>query len=251
MRALLEIFWEPKQGSSAEEYEDAFFPDRAGLVIGESLRFAVADGATESSFSKTWAQLLVRGYCKHWIGGNDPEEGLARLGKIWQRGIENKPLPWHAQHKLHEGAHAALAGLEMFEPQNSGPGTWSAHAVGDCNLFQISGRSMVTSFPITDAVEFGSRPVLLSSMATRNQDAIKAAVSATGTWEVGDVFLLMSDALAAWFLGEEQAGNDPWISARRIGTGQAEYHFPTFISELRSSKELRNDDVTLVRIALV
>lgn len=45
-----------KEGNKPEEYEDAFAGDpRSG-------RFAVADGASESSFACLWAKLLVNGF---------------------------------------------------------------------------------------------------------------------------------------------------------------------------------------------
>lgn len=54
----LSIRWQgfgvPKRGHSAEEYEDAY---AAALQVG---RFAVADGASESSFASLWASCLSR-----------------------------------------------------------------------------------------------------------------------------------------------------------------------------------------------
>ena len=61
MRLFYEAMWIQKAGSPEEEYEDAFWPRRS--VSGESRQketFAIADGATESSFSGVWAKQLVR-----------------------------------------------------------------------------------------------------------------------------------------------------------------------------------------------
>ena len=222
-----------------------------GPVEGTRLRFAVADGATETSFSKNWAHLLVRGYKREWIGGAATERGLERLARIWRSGVVGKSLPWHAQHKVHDGAYAALLGLEVTGSLETEAGTWNAYAVGDCCLFHLAGDCFLESFPITDPEQFGSRPILLSSVMARNRVAIASASTASGVWEAGDAFYLMSDALAAWFLSEQQADNNPWPLARELGTDEAEREFPQWISEIRALGALRNDDVTLVRIATV
>ena len=56
------VYWQafrlPKRGHSADEYEDAY---AANPYVG---RFAVADGASESSFAALWAQLLVNGFTR-------------------------------------------------------------------------------------------------------------------------------------------------------------------------------------------
>ena len=44
----------PKAGNSDADYEDAF-------AIGENC-VAIADGATESSFARAWAEALVQGF---------------------------------------------------------------------------------------------------------------------------------------------------------------------------------------------
>jgi len=252
MRVLLDTFWAPKWGNSEEEYEDAFAPASEGVVEGAHLRFAVADGATEAAFSKLWARLLVAGYLKGWIStrGHDTRDGLPRLGRIWRRRVSRKPLPWYGEHKRQQGSFAALIGLELSSSENSESGTWRSYAVGDCCLFHVRGDRLLGSFPIEDPDEFGSRPVLLSSNADRNGVALASAATAWGDWAAGDVFHLMSDALACWFLTEHRAGEPPWHLARAFGTSDAEDEFPDWISRLRAEHELRNDDVTLFRIVV-
>ena len=253
MRALFDTFWATKRGNSVEEYEDAFAPSSGGLVEGTYLRFVVADGATEAAFSRLWARLLVEGYRKGWIDRRDREthQGLQRLGRIWRRRVARKPLPWYGEEKRRLGAFAALLGLELSASDVSGCGTWRSYSVGDCCLFHLRGDRVLGSFPIEDPDDFGSRPVLLSSNADRNGAALASAAVAWGDWLAGDVFFLMSDALACWFLTEERDGESPWQAARELGTDDAERDFPEWISHLRAQRGLRNDDVTLLRIAPV
>jgi hypothetical protein len=260
MRVIQDNFWAPKRGSPAEEYEDAFAPARGGEFAGERLRFAVADGATEAVFSKLWARLLVAAYRKGWIGGRTPatRDGLERLGRLWQHRISGKPLPWYAEEKVRSGSFAALCGLELSASEDGavapgGPGapsttgTWRCWSVGDCCLFHVRGERLLGSFPIESPEDFGSRPVLLSTKMDRNGAALASAGSAWGDWAAGDAFYLMSDAIACWFLTEHTSGRAPWPEARELGAES----FPGWVSGLREERGLRNDDVTLVRIALV
>ena len=169
MRAVLHTFWAPKAGNSEDEYEDAFAPNADEVFTGERLRFAVADGATEASYSGRWARLLVQGYRKGWLGVADPSQALQRLARIWRRGLQTRKLPWYAQEKLRHGAFAALLGLELStENAADQDGAWNAYSVGDCCLFHVAGDRLLTSFPFDDPRDFGSRPVLLSSVAERN-----------------------------------------------------------------------------------
>ena len=45
----------PKDGNTKAEYEDAAYPGNEINYYGELFRCAVADGATETSFSRLWA----------------------------------------------------------------------------------------------------------------------------------------------------------------------------------------------------
>jgi hypothetical protein len=252
MRVHVDILWAPKHGNSADEYEDAFAPARDGVLEGDRLRFAVADGATEAAFSRVWAQLLVQGYMKGWIGRRSglARDGLERLARIWQHRVGQVPLPWYGEEKRRQGAFAALVGLEISSPEGDEAGTWRSYAVGDCCLFHLRGDRLLGTFPVEDPEDFGSRPVLLSSNTPRNSAALASAATAWGDWAAGDVFYLMSDALACWFLTEHRSGGSPWPQARALGAGGAEAGFDEWLSRLRGGRELRNDDVTLLRIAL-
>ena len=67
------VLFVPKHGNAEDEYEDAF---AAG-----SKRFAIADGASESSFAAPWARLLTEaGIVATPATGFGPSgEGFVRL----------------------------------------------------------------------------------------------------------------------------------------------------------------------------
>jgi len=55
--------------------------------------------------------------------------------------------------------------------------------------------------------------------------------------------LLMTDALAAWFLKRHEAGEKPW---KALGDLRNNQDFSEFIEKQRTTASMRNDDVTLV-----
>src|SRR3954468_2183292 len=85
----------PKGGNSAAEYEDAAAADP------ERGRFAVADGAAESSLAAPWARLLVEDF----VGAPGPPAdwaaGLPRLRQRWAAeaggGADPAALPWYLE----------------------------------------------------------------------------------------------------------------------------------------------------------
>jgi serine/threonine protein phosphatase PrpC len=226
-----------KDGSSRAEYEDAIaWSRRRG-------RFAVADGASASAFARRWAELLVRGYASGTLTAETIEADLAPLQARWSAEVEQRQLPWYAGEQARRGAFAALVGLTLHED-----GVWSALAVGDSCLFLVRDGQLQTALPLSDPDAFGNQPLLLGSRAAanarlRDQGAI---IAAEGTWQPGDTFLLMSDALAAAFLARSRAcGPLEVLEFERTAAG-----FRRWVRCLRAERLLRNDDVSLVWLAV-
>lgn len=244
-------FWAPKAGNRADEYEDAFWPlnlgKRAAKRKDSPLRFAVADGATETSFSGLWARQLVRAYGEGCLGGDDWAGWLEKLRReqaAWYDEVLQKPLPWYAEDKVRAGAYAALLGMEL-----TAAGEWRGLAVGDCCLLQWREDTLVTAFPAQEAAFFTSRPYLLSSNAARNADLQDQVLRAVGQWLPGDRFALLSDALGQWALRGVEEGNPPWAALVAI-QGGGQRTFQHWVAGLRVSAALRNDDVTALLIKL-
>jgi hypothetical protein len=221
---------QPKHGHSADEYEDAFAADP------QAARFAVADGASESSFAGLWARLLVEGFVRpvaHW---------LTAARHSWAARVDGRPLPWYAEAKRDAGAFATLLGLVLTD------GHWHSLAVGDSCLFQVRQDRLIEAFPLRGSVEFGNRPRLIGSRPPIATDQ-EAHAEGRGGWQPGDRFLLMTDALAHWFLCRHEAGDRPWLELTRFPTGPAaSAAFAEWVGDRRRRDGLRNDDVTLVLI---
>ncbi|RKG89688.1 hypothetical protein D7W82_06080 [Corallococcus sp. CA049B] len=71
---------------------------------------------------------------------------------------------------------------------------------------------------------------------------------AEGTCEPGDTLYLMTDALACWFMAEDEAGRAPWRVLRDLNTTDQAEAFDAMIARLRRDGTLKNDDSTLMRI---
>ena len=258
MRISVQALWLPKAGSTSEEYEDAYSPKRQGVLEGKSLRFAVADGATETSFAGLWARLLVRSYTyqRSPLTPSSLRQRVNRRCRDWRRKVTALPLPWHAQEKVRRGAFSTLLGLslESSASESQGGGQWSALAVGDTCLFQVRDTDLVTCFPVEGVGQFSHNPLLISSRPERNLVTWEQVrqIERTGLWETGDSFLLMTDALAEWFLGQVEGNEQPWLTVTEIAelSQLLSGYFAERVGKMRASGAMRNDDVTLLIIRM-
>ena len=239
----IDAFTCPKAGNALEEYEDAWSARPVPGTGGH--RIAIADGATESSFSRLWAALLVE--C--WTRGDS--KGLAffdRLGaarKLWRLRVAGRPLPWYAEEKASLGAFAAFLGLEVDPVAR----TWRAIAIGDCCLFQIDAAKprmrLVHAFPLTHSSEFGSSPYLVGSDPAGSTEIGAHVQVRQGLLRDEDLLVAASDTLAAWLLWREEEGRPVWKWLELGLRGRAWFER---LVEIARADRLRNDDMTLVRV---
>jgi len=255
MDFYVRTLWLPKAGNSHEEYEDAFSPCRDGSIDGRMLKFAVADGSSEGILSGTWAQMLVRKFCR---SGHLPQdiqlpfvEKAYKWWKRWRKNYifrrekQNRPIQWYEEPWLEVGSFSTVLGFTLLADR------WTAVAVGDTCLFQVRGEELMDAFPLERSADFGNAPFLLCSNRARNAKALHNARTAEGEWQVDDTFYLMTDALACWFLGDYEAEHAPWSMLRAFSTTDELGSFEGWISRLREQGHLRNDDVTFMRIDIV
>lgn len=251
MRLFCEALWAQKAGNERADYEDAFWPKRR--VSGDNracMSVAVADGATESSFSRLWAKQLARAYCN---AQGDSEAFLALLPSLqrsWAKFVSRKPLPWYAEEKARIGAFSTILGLTLRDGDTSGnSGSWEALAVGDSCLVQIRGDAILTTFPLSSSEEFNNSPFLLGSIPESNKHLDSQLRHSNGEWESGDSFYLMTDAVAACFLRQVEEHKSPWQAVRDLDF-EPSLPFTPWVDELRKDKILKNDDVTIYRLVL-
>jgi hypothetical protein len=255
VEASVTAFKLPKRGNSVEECEDA---------IEHSLehnRFAIADGATESSFADRWAQSLVGQFVNNPPLGDPPPEATIEAWLLpqqmaWHQAIKWTELPWYAEEKARKGAFATFLGMEFSNNETlwhkivayAFPGdelVWTSIAVGDSCLFQVRRNDLVSVFPVEKAEDFNSRPLLFSSNRINNSSALKDVRTKNGVCKPGDRFFLATDAIAKWILTKVEAGEPPWETLLGLKT---EAEFEQFTNAQRDNQSMRNDDTTLAII---
>jgi hypothetical protein len=233
MQTSATAWWAPKSGHAANEYEDAFAVEPAAA------RFAVADGASETSFAKQWAELLVERFVHEPPTAAELREWVAPMQAAWVGEHQGKAQAWYAEAKARDGAFSSLLGVAIEESR------WRALAVGDTCLFVVRAGRLEKAFPLERAEQFNNSPLLLSSVARSNSNVWDDVRVDEGELRERDQLLLMTDALAQWFLVEAEMGRRPWAALARAATPEA---FCAFVDCLRGGGALRNDDVTLVRV---
>ena len=229
-----------KSGNARTEYEDAWAI--RGSDSPTRCRVAVADGATESSFSALWAALLVESFVRGRSHGPDFFKHLDAIRRLWRRKIRGRPLAWYAAEKARRGAYAAFVGASL-NAVNRG---WRAVAIGDCCLLHVTGadRQLAKAFPLTRSEEFGSSPYLVGSVKKGDDDPLPHVRVSEGVLEPNDVLYFASDALSAWLLRRAEKGEPAWESLEALRT---QGDFETLVTQAREDGT-RNDDMTLLRL---
>ena len=229
--------------SASDVSEDAYAIDAPAGV------FALADGASSAWRAGDWAAALAAAWvAEPPVRGRDGGRG-AFTG--WLEGLRetltaedtaDPERPWFTAAAARRGAHAALLGLSLHALDGKRP-RWRTLAVGDVCCFHVRDGALVTATPVDAADRFGSHPDLLSSLPGAD---VPDPVGAEGDLRAGDLLLLASDALAAFLLRLDAAGEDVWSTIARIDAGA----FRALVAAGIGARLLERDDMTLVRIEL-
>jgi hypothetical protein len=236
----------PKPGSTAAQCEDAFaYSDSNTMSIA-----AVCDGAGTAFESRLWARLLADAFVTapppEWTGAAvlDWADTVARY---WQKEIPWQHLNPFEEEKARQGSAATLVGMQFaVPPPHATTGTWQCLALGDSCLFQMRQGQPVAALPLQRSADFNAHPPLLSTQRSITEQYIGKLVTYEGIWQTGDTFLLMTDAIAAWFLREGEQGTEPWEFLAALD----ERRFAQFVHETQTRRLMRTDDVTVFMIGM-
>ncbi len=236
----------PKFGNSENENEDnILIPSKKELECDYISRFAISDGATESSFSKEWSDLLVCAYKDKLFDKEHLIETINSVSESWQTYINTKELPWYAQQKAEMGAFATFLGLTIYRDKYN----FDVMAIGDCSLFQIRNNKSIFSFPISSSKDFNNSPNLLATNLKYQPDLKKVVRYDIGNLLSKDIIVIATDALAAWIFKEIEVNNKPWNLLNSILSNKNYYaNFNKWLKKRRTEREIKNDDVTLIII---
>jgi hypothetical protein len=254
-RLIAQAYSFPKDPAAPQEWEDA-----AACSV-RSGRFAVADGATESFRSGEWAELLVRAYITSFPpsatptfrdeGRVDParqrviQEWFGSQVRRWREHASEAQTWWGRDAEASQPPSATFAGLQFTGDAAAGL-NWESSAFGDCCLFQIRGRRLALSFPLTSKDQFTKRPDLITTAPGRVEGSLATLRTRTGRAIPGDIFVLASDAFSACLLSLSESEPALWGRIGFFGGRQ----FAELMMELRKADAIEVDDVAMVVVAV-
>ncbi|HEX8136263.1 MAG TPA: hypothetical protein VF544_01605 [Pyrinomonadaceae bacterium] len=234
-----------KSGQALAECEDAI------AVNAARLRYAVADGATEAFDAGSWAKRLARGWVEAKTPALDAEDFGAWVeaeGKSLHDSWAGLRLAWYAEEKARSGSYAAFVGVE-FSPAGERP-RWQAIALGDSCLLHCRDGEVLASLPLSDYRRFNAAPVLVPSLTGLQRAALSQAVASHGEARDGDLFLLMSDAAAAWYLMMTEVRDPRRAEFDSSLAGSKQEELAQLFERERRSHRIKDDDVAILRIEI-
>jgi hypothetical protein len=129
---------------------------------------------------------------------------------------------------------------------------WRSLALGDSCLIHCRAQKLQTAFPLSDANQFNSAPQLVPSCWPAQAENLSTQIALKdGALENGDVFYLLSDALAAWYLRLVAEGHNKTLHSFESWLVSAERDnlVGLLLAEKRAGR-LRDDDCAVVRVAV-
>ncbi len=231
----------PKLGHDALECEDAIATDI------ERYRFAVADGATEAFDARNWANRLAQRWVKieSTLTAEEFRKWVAAEGRELHDSWNGLSLSWYSEEKARTGSFAAFVGVEL--DLKTGSPSWQAIALGDACLLHCRQGALLKGLPLSHSESFNNGPVLVASDCSLHESIMQSVVIDSGSCENGDVLLLLSDGVAAWYL-QRLERND--LEPDELICSKDDEELSRFFDEERLAGRIRNDDLALIRIEI-
>ncbi len=258
-------------------------------------RVAVADGATGSSFSQLWARHLVESFISSDVPVRQDFEAIreftAQAADSWNTRVIHEILsgykPGSMRHlRVKNGllntTQAATLLLMEFDTVEH---TWRTAALGDTMVFQFKlhgGEFLIRHlnenrpFRQMTGDTFGNNPILVTSSRSEQDTYIWKPLDRDDAYAEGsfepeeDVFLLMTDAIAAYFLylvdyielsdltptqfNEIGYSTAFFVGGRPYRKPKQDKSFAEWAAQRRTKDNpkvfgrLKNDDITLIRL---
>lgn len=211
-------------------------------------RYVVSDGVSQSLNSSWMSRALVNQFVStpiadlhNWMQPiRNVLTGLLRNIATGKRQHGNVKT-WSPSVNLIAdggGPSATLSGLEFFADNR-----WRATGFGDSAMFRVRNGTVDITFGDTWAP---GAPAQVTAALT-HEGFTPDLQTQEGDVQQGDVFLLMTDAMAEWFKAEVDAGrgSQALTDLRKIET---DADFKDFIETRENNKTLKPDDQTFVLI---
>ncbi len=239
------------------------------------LTIAISDGASESYASAEWAELLTYHAAQDAQEPPDHNQAEFNLRTIltarsvssvvrdkllrwldqqaekWRSDQHWENLPWFIEAKAEQGAHATLLVADFVLSQTHDHPIWRywVLSIGDNCFFHFRNGKQLQMIPPMKAEDFGVSPALVSTDANYNNRYLKTRCIHLGRGEFrrGDEIWLATDALSAWIVQKLQGTSQHRPPANTVFPNCSE-EIVTFLNNLRSQSQMKNDDVTFVRL---
>ena len=227
-----------KLGQEASECEDFV------AVDPQACRFAVADGATEAFDARSWAERLAQRWVQResTLTLEEFRQWVAAEGRELHDSWNGLNLSWYSEEKARAGSFAAFVGVEL--DLNSELPSWKAIALGDACLLHCRGSALIKGLPLSRSESFNTAPILVGSNSSLHETTMPSVVIDSGSCENGDVLLLMSDAVASWYLQRLENG-DGFVFEMKC-----DEELNRFFDDERMAGRIRNDDLAIIRIEI-
>lgn len=248
----------PKMNDAPSDCQDAL------SVNSETGRYAVADGVTRSFFPAEWSRLLVEQFChdtsKHNLDlfkTKNWQEWLPPIQDKWSALIHEKVSKKTGMDSIHlknsiiarDPAASTFVGLQV-DTYSTNP-SWRAMIIGDSCLFYFKNNGELNSYLVKNSSDFNYHPQYFSSIPSSRKDEPSFL---NGNLEVGDVFVLTTDALAKWlFIQRERNGANWNKTLQTLMSLKTRQELFAFASNARNNKEfpMEDDDVALIVLSCV
>lgn len=234
----------------------------------DCLTICVCDGSTESFFSSDWSKELAinfKDYINHakFEQSQDNvledckenaiywEKWLKARADSWESQLRKKELSYIAKIRIKEGngiAYSTLLGISIEKSSSANDSyCFTSYCIGDSCLIRLKKDEkgeyeLKQSMPIESHLDFDNRPNLIGSrkpwpeLITKKEDIAK-----------DETLLMMTDALAHWFLFQykERKDKNSW---KKLIDLKTEDELRKLFSEEHPEGNLKNDDLTIAII---
>lgn len=207
----------------------------ASAISRQRRTYVLSDGASESFSSQRWAKMLVTTFLRKPA---IDKEWLRQAITSYEKAFDREQMSWSAQASYDRGSFATLLAL-VFDDDFQGV---SIVGIGDTLVVLDDGEEMCASYPYTEAEQFRTNPLLLSTILDRNTALLDALP--TTYWRLDNnpkaKILCMTDALGAWLLANTK---ERLPILRALGSRD---EFVEMVEAARAAGDMRRDDSTLL-----
>ncbi len=230
-------FTAPKLGNKPEENEDYLLFDSGRM------KFAVADGASDSIFSGVWARALVESYVQSNLSLFDDGAFIEQLVRTardrWYEEIKWDQLKLFVKNKAINGSFSTFTALEG---RDSGDAIeFRVVSVGD-SCFLRNDNGALDSFPLSRPEDFNISPKLIwsgyGSPFSKEFKWRKPDFKSMSFTSASVDFVLATDSVSKWIIEYYPESWDHIIDGNTL---------ELFSGEI-SMKKMRNDDLTFLHI---